>query len=334
MNYLYNVKVSSRTIAYYKIEVKHLLSIFQDEPICFFDFKKECFKKINLLLERLTDLNITKIEMIDDKETIRVKSLDKELENEKKLNNKVFDLEYGEVNYNKQKIQLKNQMNKKFDLKKDRSLIRKISTKWSHILKVLTKLNFSNLKQNLKSLSPLPVINNYNKTNLINKKNTLQETKKNFNHGLKFEKNLIKKLEKQKEEDDKLLITNHYKNPSSSSLKRIFNDDVKINNDYKTIFFKTSIQIKIKPLIRNRNNNTYDKLKRIKSWDFEKENKIYEQYANTIVNEEPYIASYSFRGQKGYNGKYLKNKNNFYRKYKSKMTSEDLFKYRKEEMKI
>lgn len=46
--------------------------------------------------------------MIDDKETIRVKSLDKELENEKKLNNKVFDLEYGEVNYNKQKIQLKN----------------------------------------------------------------------------------------------------------------------------------------------------------------------------------------------------------------------------------
>ena len=45
--------------------------------------------------------------MIDDKETIRVKSLDKELENEKKLNNKVFDLEYGEVNYNKKKIQLK-----------------------------------------------------------------------------------------------------------------------------------------------------------------------------------------------------------------------------------
>ena len=42
--------------------------------------------------------------MIDDKETIRVKSLDKELENEKKLNNKVFDLEYGEVNNNKQKI--------------------------------------------------------------------------------------------------------------------------------------------------------------------------------------------------------------------------------------
>ena len=129
LNYLYNVKVSSRTIAYYKIEVKHLLSIFQDEPICFFDFKKECFKKINLLLERLTDLNVTKIEMIDDKETIRVKSLDKELEKEKKLNNKVFDLEYGEVNYNKQKIQLKNQMNKKFDLNKDRSLIRKISTK-------------------------------------------------------------------------------------------------------------------------------------------------------------------------------------------------------------
>ena len=131
-----------------------------------------------------------------------------------------------------------------------------------------------------------------------------------------------------------MLITNNYKNPFSSSLKRIFNDDEKINNDYKTIFFKTSIQIKIKPLIRNRNNNTYDKLKRIKSWDFETENKIYEQYANTIVNEEPYIASYSFRGQKGYNGKYLKNKNNFYRKYKSKMTSEDLFKYRKEKMKI
>ena len=178
MNYLYNVKVSSRTIAYYKIEVKHLLSIFQDEPICFFDFKKECFKKINLLLERLTDLNITKIEMIDDKETIRVKSLDKELENEKKLNNKVFDLEYGEVNYNKQKIQLKNQMNKKFDLNKDRSLIRKISTKWSHILKVLTKLNFSNLKQNLKSLSPLHVINNYKKTNLINKKILFKKKKK------------------------------------------------------------------------------------------------------------------------------------------------------------
>ena len=28
LNYLYNVNVSSRTIAYYKIEVKHLLSIF------------------------------------------------------------------------------------------------------------------------------------------------------------------------------------------------------------------------------------------------------------------------------------------------------------------
>ena len=69
-------------------------------------------------------------------------------------------------------------MNKKFDLNKDRSLIRKISTKWSQILKVPTKLNFSNLKQNLKSLSPLPVINNYQKTNLINKKILFKKKKK------------------------------------------------------------------------------------------------------------------------------------------------------------
>ncbi len=40
LNYLYNVKVSSRTIAYYTIEVKHLLSIFQDEPIGINNLKK------------------------------------------------------------------------------------------------------------------------------------------------------------------------------------------------------------------------------------------------------------------------------------------------------
>ena len=54
LNYLYNVKVTSRNIKYYKLELKYLLEIIQEDANCYYIGKRDCEKKLNILIQRLT----------------------------------------------------------------------------------------------------------------------------------------------------------------------------------------------------------------------------------------------------------------------------------------
>ena len=348
LNYLYNVKVTSKTISYYKIEIKNLMTILQDEPICYFDFKTDSYKKVNLLLQRLKILNQTNMEMIDDKETVRIKSLDKDKENKKKLDqNKNFtDLEFGESNFNKQKIKMKNQFNKKFDLIKNNQIIKQISTRFSTILKQPSKIELNNLKQKFKSFSPLPTINNnLNTIQTYSNSNINEEIeKKEKNKGLINEKNMLKKIEKQIEDDDKFFITLNSKNGSINSFRKIFSDGENMSMEpNKNYCLPNSVRLKkYKPKIQNLK---YQKLINIKSSDMINKNSRNNYFSisndfnfsktmnnkninnNNIINNEYKMQNYTFRGIKNYKGKTLRTKNNFYKKYKIKMNSDDLFLY-------
>ena len=62
-------------------------------------------KKLNILIQRLTDLNQTKMEMIDSKETVNLNHL----QIEKELNKSEKQLEFGEENYEKNKLKMSNE---------------------------------------------------------------------------------------------------------------------------------------------------------------------------------------------------------------------------------
>ena len=358
LNYLYNVKVTSETITYYKIELKHLMSILQDEPICYFDFKSDSFNKVNILIQRLKNLNKTNMELIDDKETIRIKSIEKDKENEKK-SNKNIDFEFGESNYQKQNFKMKNQFNKKFGLIKDNQIMRKITT-FSQILKQPSKKILNNLKQNLKSLSPLPSINNNNNLNTIqtySNSNINEENlseKKNKNKGLINEKNMLKKIKKQKEDDDKFFITLNSKNGSNNSFRKIFSDSENMNMESNNNYCLPN-SLRLKKSKSKINNLKYQKLTTIKSSDMidkksrnnpfsintdfnfcktmnkninsNENNNNSNENNNNNNNNEYKMQNYTFRGKKNNYGKIYRTKYNFYKKYKLKMTSDDLFLY-------
>ena len=351
LNYLYNVKVTSRTVSYYKIEIKHLMTILQDEPICYYDFKHDSYKKVNVLLQRLKNINQINMEIIDDKETTKIKSLDKDKEKEKNSNqNKNSDLEIGECNFHKQKIKMYNQFNKKFDFIKDNQAIKKISSRFSEILKQPTKRIFNNLKQNFKSVSPLPSINNnnFNTIQTYSISNNNEENineKKTKNKGLISEKNMLKKIKKQIEDDDKFFITLHPKNGSTNSFRKLFSDSENMNIESNKNYFLPK-SLRLKKSKSKINNLKYQKLTTIKSSDLIDKNSRNIPFSistdfnfcktlnqninnndNNNNNNEFKLTNYTFRGSKNNNGKIFKTKNNFYKKYKIKMTSDDLFLY-------
>ena len=70
LNYIYSAKVSSKICKYYKIGTKELMKIFEEESNCIALYQNESFRKINIIINRLIELNQSKIEMIDKKETI------------------------------------------------------------------------------------------------------------------------------------------------------------------------------------------------------------------------------------------------------------------------
>ena len=70
LNYIYSAKVSSRICKYYKIATKELMKIFEEESSCIPLYQNESFRKINVIINRLIELNQSRIEMIDKQETI------------------------------------------------------------------------------------------------------------------------------------------------------------------------------------------------------------------------------------------------------------------------
>jgi CRP-like cAMP-binding protein len=115
LNYLYNVKATSKLVKYYKLELKFLLLIMQEEPTCYYICKSDCIKKMNILIQRLTNLNQTKINMIDSNETVNMRKLQSELD----LNKEEKKLEFGEIDFEKNQIKMMNEFKKKFNLERE-----------------------------------------------------------------------------------------------------------------------------------------------------------------------------------------------------------------------
>ena len=337
LNYLYNVKVTSRTIKYYKLELKYLLEIIQEDANCYYIGKRDCEKKLNILIQRLTDLNQTKMEMIDSKETVNLNHL----QIEKELNKSEKQLEFGEENYEKNKLKMSNEYQKKFNLDVHYHSIKKVSTKKVSPKKDL-KINI--LKQKKSNLLPfIPKINNLNtlKTNDI-----VQVQKSEIFSPGKFgfvkEKNMIRNLQKQFLQEDKLFLT---LNPNLT--KRMSNI---LEEKETNIFF---YQTHKKRTYDNKFKGLSEKLKKHHTYISSDENLNTYTNINTLTNtitnsnyiinstrsqmtitssinnddDNSYIPKI-FKPLKTYNGKFIKEKAVNYKNFKKKMTSEDLWDYR------
>ena len=155
---------------------------------------------------------------------------------------------------------------------------------------------------------------------------------------------MLKKIEKQIEDDDKFFITLNSKNGSINSFRKIFSDGENMSMEpNKNYCLPNSVRLKkYKPKIQNLK---YQKLINIKSSDMINKNSRNNYFSisndfnfsktmnnkninnNNIINNEYKMQNYTFRGIKNYKGKTLRTKNNFYKKYKIKMNSDDLFLY-------
>ena len=337
LNYLYNVKVTSRNIKYYKLELKYLLEIIQEDANCYYIGKRDCEKKLNILIQRLTDLNQTKMEMIDSKETVNLNHL----QIEKELNKSEKQLEFGEENYEKNKLKMSNEYQKKFNLDVHYHSIKKVSTKKVSPKKDL-KINI--LKQKKSNLLPfIPKINNLNtlKTNDI-----VQVQKSEIFSPGKFgfvkEKNMIRNLQKQFLQEDKLFLT---LNPNLTKRMSNILDEKETN-----IFF---YQTHKKRTYDNKFKGLSEKLKKHHTYISSDENLNTYTNINTLTNtitnsnyiinstrsqmtitssinnddDNSYIPKI-FKPLKTYNGKFIKEKAVNYKNFKKKMTSEDLWDYR------
>ena len=337
LNYLYNVKVTSKNIKYYKLELKYLLEIIQEDANCYYIGKRDCEKKLNILIQRLTDLNQTKMEMIDSKETVNLNHL----QIEKELNKSEKQLEFGEENYEKNKLKMSNEYQKKFNLDVHYNSIKKVSTKKVSPKKDL-KINI--LKQKKSNLLPfIPKINNLNtlKTNDI-----VQAQKSEIFSPGKFgfvkEKNMIRNLQKQFLQEDKLFLT---LNPNLTKRMSNILDEKETN-----IFF---YQTHKKRTYDNKFKGLSEKLKKHHTYISSDENLNTYTNINTLTNtitnsnyiinstrsqmtitssinnddDNSYIPKI-FKPLKTYNGKFIKEKAVNYKNFKKKMTSEDLWDYR------
>ena len=111
LNYIYSAKVSSKICKYYKIGTKELMKIFEEESSCIPLYQNESFRKMNVIINRLIELNQSKIEMIDKQETINkgyIYGFNKGKE-------KLYDLEKNrfKINYEKKSKFLLNKNKKK-----------------------------------------------------------------------------------------------------------------------------------------------------------------------------------------------------------------------------
>ena len=350
LNYLYNVKVTSKNIKYYKLELKYLLEIIQEDANCYYIGKRDCEKKLNILIQRLTDLNQTKMEMIDSKETVNLNHL----QIEKELNKSEKQLEFGEENYEKNKLKMSNEYQKKFNLDVHYNSIKKVSTKKVSPKKDL-KINI--LKQKKSNLLPfIPKINNLNtlKTNDTNVQAQKSEIFSPGKFGFVKEKNMIRNLQKQFLQEDKLFLT---LNPNLTKRMSNILDEKETN----IFFYQTHKKRTYDNFYQTHKKRTYDnkfkglseKLKKHHTYISSDENLNTYTNINTLTNtitnsnyiinstrsqmtitssinnddDNSYIPKI-FKPLKTYNGKFIKEKAVNYKNFKKKMTSEDLWDYR------
>ena len=277
------------------------------------------------------------MEMIDSKETVNLNHL----QIEKELNKSEKQLEFGEENYEKNKLKMSNEYQKKFNLDVHYHSIKKVSTKKVSPKKDL-KINI--LKQKKSNLLPfIPKINNLNtlKTNDI-----VQAQKSEIFSPGKFgfvkEKNMIRNLQKQFLQEDKLFLT---LNPNLSKRMSNILDEKETN-----IFF---YQTHKKRTYDNKFKGLSEKLKKHHTYISSDENLNTYTNINTLTNtitnsnyiinstrsqmtitssinnddDNSYIPKI-FKPLKTYNGKFIKEKAVNYKNFKKKMTSEDLWDYR------
>ncbi len=328
LNYLYNVKVTSKNIKYYKLELKYLLEIIQEDANCYYIGKRDCEKKLNILIQRLTDLNQTKMEMIDSKETVNLNNL----QIEKELNKSEKKLEFGEENYEKNKLKMSNEYQKKFNLNVHYTSIKKVSTKKLSPKKDL-KINI--LKQKKSNLLPfIPKINNLNtlKTNDI-----VQAQKSEIFSPGKFgfvkEKNMIRNLQKQFKDEDKLFITLH-----PNLTRRVSNilDEKETNIFFYQTHKKRTYDNKFRGLSnKGKKNKTYNSTdEHFQTYTNTNTNTNSNYYGNStrsqisssIDNDYSIVPKY-YKPLKSYNGKFMKEKKHNYKQFKIKMNREDPWNY-------
>ena len=329
LNYLYNVKTISKQVKYYKLELKFLLEIMQEEPTCYYICKSDCIKKINILIQRLTDLNRTKIEMIDSNETVNVKKLQSELE----LKKEEKQLEFGQIDFEKNKIKMNNEFKKSFNLERDYYSIKKASTKILFSPKKEIKINFNQNQFENNSILPFIPRNLRNSTS-IRTNNSIEPSKKLFisKFGFPKEKVLIRQLEKELQ-NDKLFYILHPK--TNKYIEEILEDD-------KNFFFQTTkkkLNVSRNKTERNKrytnysneeniyNNSKYISTNSNTSNYFPTSTKF--TVESTINNDDddiPFINK-NYKPLKSYSGRFMKEKALNYKKYKMRMTTEDLWEY-------
>ena len=329
LNYLYNVKVTSRNIKYYKLELKYLLEIIQEDINCYYIGKRDCEKKLNILIQRLTDLNQTKMEMIDSKETVNLNNL----QIEKDLNKSEKQLEFGEENYEKNKLKMNNEFQKKFNLEDNYFSIKKVSTKKSNPKKDLKINIFQPERKNV--LPFIPKKNNLTQ-NKVSNSLLIEQKNKIFSPG-KFgfakEKNMIRNLQKQFKDEDKLFITLH-----PNLTRRVSNilDEKETNIFFYQTHKKRTYDNKFRGLSnKGKKNKTYNSTdEHFKTYTNTNTNTNSNYYGNStrsqisssIDNDNSIVPKY-YKPLKSYNGKFMKEKIYNYKQFKIKMNREDPWNY-------
>ena len=334
LNYLYNVKATSKLDKYYKLELKFLLLIMQEEPTCYYICKSDCIKKMNILIQRLTNLNQTKINMIDSNETVNMRKLQSELD----LNKEEKKLEFGEIDFEKNQIKMINEFKKKFNLERENYFIKKFSTKIFYSPKKEIKINLN--KNQFENNSILPFIPRNLKNSTSIKTNDSTELPKNLfvsKFGFAKEKVMIRQLEKELE-NDKLFYNlypkqNKYieeileddKNFFFQTTKKKFNESrnkTERNKRYTKYTNEENIYNNSKYISTNSNTSNY----------FPTSTKSQFTVESTINNDDdiPFINK-NYKPLRTFNGKFMKEKALTYRKFKMRMSNEDLWEYMKKE---
>ena len=334
LNYLYNVKTTSRQVKYYKLELKFLLEIMQEEPTCYYICKSDCIKKMNILIQRLTNLNQTKIEMIDSNETVNGRKLRSEI---KDNNKEEIKLEFGEINYEKNQLKMLNEYQKKFNLEKEHYTSKKFSTKLFYSPKKDIKINF--YKNQLDNNSILPFIpKNITNSTSFRTNNSIEQPKNLFvsKFGFPKEKVMIRQLEKELE-NDKLFYTLHPR--KNKIIDEILKDDkiFVFPSNKKLNVFKNNSEKNKKYTIYTNEDNIYNNSKYISTNSnisnyFPISTKSQFTVDSTINNDDdiPFINK-NYKPLKSYSGRFMKEKVLSYRKFKMKMSQEDLWENMKKE---